>query len=358
MVLLDVVYNHFGPEGCICRRFRLLFYGPLQNAVGRRDQCGWRKLRTSPRVLIHNALYWIEEFRLDGLRLDAVHAIVDASPIHMLEELRERVRRVVPDRQVHLVLENEENHASRLTRDTAGEPRWYTAQWNDDVHHALHVTATGEASGYYADYLDQGERLGRALAEGFAFQGEIMPYRGTARGEPSAGLPPTAFVAFAQNHDQIGNRAFGDRLSAIAAPKRCAPSARSTCCCRKFQCCSWARSGPRHSLFFFSAILVRKLAEAVKAPGRRDEFARFPNNRRKSARHSRPDRRGDFPLPPSLAGRISTANRTPLGSNGIDAFSQCAIARSCRGWMKLMLAECTAARQGCGRSTVAAGGRC
>ena len=168
---------------------------------------------------IHNALYWLEEFHLDGLRLDAVHAIIDDSPKHLLKELaRAGARDVGTDRHVHLVLENEENEARWLARRPRARPRWYTAQWNDDVHHGLHTAATGEHAGYYADYQGDIGKLGRALAEGFAFQGEMMPYRGTARGEPSAHLPPTAFVAFMQNHDQIGNRAFGERLTHATPP--------------------------------------------------------------------------------------------------------------------------------------------
>ena len=165
---------------------------------------------------VHNALYWIEEFRLDGLRLDAVHAIIDDSGTHLLTELARAVRAATPDRPVHLILENEENEAQRLLRRNEGGPLLYDAQWNDDVHHVLHVAASGERSGYYADYVGDTQKLGRALAEGFAFQGEVMPYRGHPRGEPSAGLPPDAFVAFIQNHDQIGNRAFGDRMTMFA----------------------------------------------------------------------------------------------------------------------------------------------
>ena len=173
--------------------------------------------RTVRDFFIHNALYWIEEFNLDGLRLDAVHAIADNSTRHILQELAERVRAAAPDRHVHLILENEANEAERLIRRRNGAPRWYTAQWNDDVHHVLHVAATGESTGYYAEYKGDTTKLARSLAEGFAFQGELMPYRGHTRGQPSGSLPPAAFVAFIQNHDQVGNRAFGDRLTAIAS---------------------------------------------------------------------------------------------------------------------------------------------
>ena len=116
---------------------------------------------------------------------------------------------------IHLLLENEENDACRLVRQGCA-PAHYTAQWNDDLHHVLHVAATHECTGYYADYEGRTDLLAKALAEGFAYQGQMMSYRGSPRGTPSGFLPPGAFVAFIQNHDQIGNRAFGERLGMIA----------------------------------------------------------------------------------------------------------------------------------------------
>src|SRR5437764_1455486 len=142
--------------------------------------------------VIHNAMYWIEEFHLDGLRLDAVHAIADDSPVHILQELAERVPRA------HLVLEDEKNQARWP------EPGLFTAQWDDDVPHVLHTAATGEGHSYYAQFLGDTEKLGHALAEGFV------------RGDRSAHLPPETLISFIQNHDQIGNRACGDRLNAVA----------------------------------------------------------------------------------------------------------------------------------------------
>ena len=168
---------------------------------------------------IQNALYWLEEFHFDGLRLDVVHQIRDDSPLHLLTELAERVRATVRDRRVHLILENDSNEASRLERDAARRPIWYTAQWNDDLHHSLHTAATGEDGGYYAEYRGDARKLGRALAEGFSFQGETTQYKHEPRGEPCAHLAPLAFVSFLQNHDQIGNRAFGERLGRLATPE-------------------------------------------------------------------------------------------------------------------------------------------
>jgi maltooligosyltrehalose trehalohydrolase len=220
MMFLDVVYNHFGPSGNYLGRYAPGFFterhrtpwGPALDYV---EPAG-RRLRD---LVVHNALYWLVEYRFDGLRLDAVHAIHDDGRPDILEEIAAAVRtQVDADRHIHLVLENDDNAARYLMRDGTGRPRHYAAQWNDDFHHAAHVVATGEQRGYYGDYAEAPVRaLARALAEGFVYQGEASRYRGGARrGEPSASLPPTAFVNFLQNHDQVGNRAFGERLSELA----------------------------------------------------------------------------------------------------------------------------------------------
>ncbi|MDC7744686.1 malto-oligosyltrehalose trehalohydrolase [Rhizobium binxianense] len=213
-VFLDVVYNHFGPDGNYIPSYAPLFTEYHKTPWGHGvnyDGDGSEMIRE---FIIENALYWITEFRLDGFRFDAVHAIKDDSAEHLLHELARRVRAAAGNRHVHLIVENEENDSELLKRDEKGEARLFTAQWNDDVHHVLHVAATGETFGYYADYAGDADKLGRALAEGFVFQGEHMPYRGESRGRPSGHLPPTAFVSFIQNHDQIGNRALGDRVLA------------------------------------------------------------------------------------------------------------------------------------------------
>jgi maltooligosyltrehalose trehalohydrolase len=221
MVFLDVVYNHFGPEGNYLGHYAPAFFsrhhsspwGAAINFDG--PDSHWVR-----RFFIENALYWLEEFHLDGLRLDAVHAIHDDSSPDFLQELAQAVNAgPAKTRHVHLVLENDNNAARYLRRDNAGRPSAYTAQWNDDFHHALHVIASGEHDGYYQDYLPHPiHHLGRSLAEGFAYQGEPSAYRHhQLRGEPSATLPPTAFVAFIQNHDQIGNRPLGERLDRLTS---------------------------------------------------------------------------------------------------------------------------------------------
>ncbi|WP_082988264.1 malto-oligosyltrehalose trehalohydrolase [Bordetella bronchialis] len=206
MVFLDVVYNHFGPDGNYLSAyagdfFRSDIHTPWGVAIDFRR-------RAVRQFFAESALHWLSEFRFDGLRLDAVHAIRDTG---WLEEMAGFVRAHLPsDRIVHLVLENDDNQVHPLEHG-------YQAQWNDDGHHVLHQLLTGESEGYYGDYaLHPAQRLTRALTDGFVYQGEPSQHRGgVARGEPSAHLPPTSFVLFLQNHDQIGNRAMGERLTAL-----------------------------------------------------------------------------------------------------------------------------------------------
>ncbi len=287
MVLLDVVYNHFGPDGNY-----LPVYAPAFFTDRHKTPWGAAINFDGPHsgpvreFIIHNALYWIEEYGLDGLRLDAVHAILDDGSTHVLDELTERVR--AAHGEVHLVLENEENQSRRLMRDAAARPLDYTAQWNDDVHHVLHVAATGEDKGYYEEYLGDTEKLGRALAEGFAFQGQMMRFRGAPRGTASAILPPTAFVAFIQNHDQIGNRAFGERLTAIAPPEAVRAVVALYLLLPQvpmlFMGEEWGAAQP----FPFFCDFHGELAEAVRK-GRRLEFAKFPEFRDEAMRARIPD---------------------------------------------------------------------
>lgn len=287
MVFLDVIYNHFGPEG-----FRMPLVAPVFTPRHRTpwgdginyDDEGSRLMRA---FAVHNALFWLEEYHLDGLRLDAVHGIVDDSRPHLLDELADRVRAAFPDRHVHLVLENEENEAFRLERED-GRPRRYTAQWNDDVHHVLHCAVTGEDAGYYADYAGDTGMLGRALAEGFVFTGQTMPYRGSPRGEPSGHLPSTAFVSFLQNHDQIGNRAFGDRITSSAPPEAVRAALAVVLLSPQipmlFMGEEWGSTRP----FPFFAGFTGELGDAVRE-GRRKEFARFPEFQDPARRERIPD---------------------------------------------------------------------
>jgi len=219
MMLIDVVYNHFGPEGNYLHAYCPQFFNPAhQTPWGAAINYDGVDARTVRDFFIHNALYWVEEFHFDGLRMDAIHAIRDDSQCHIVREICQALR-AGPGRtrEVHVVLENDTNQASYLERDVQGKPLAGTAQWNDDLHHAAHVLTTGETDGYYVDYADTPvAQFGRALAQGFIYQGQPSPFRdGEPRGEPSTHLPSTAFVSFLQSHDQVGNRAFGERIGAL-----------------------------------------------------------------------------------------------------------------------------------------------
>jgi maltooligosyltrehalose trehalohydrolase len=217
MVFLDVVYNHFGPEGNYLGRYAPAFFTQAHTPWGSAIDYRVPQVRA---FAIENALHWLRDYRFDGLRLDAVHAIVAPGEPSILADLSRAVGALAAEtgRQIHLVLENDDN-AAYLLDPAADPPRGtYRAQWNDDYHHAWHVLLTGERHGYYRDYAgDPHAHLARTLASGFAYQGEPSPHRnGRRRGEPSGHLPATAFVDFLQNHDQIGNRPLGDRLTALA----------------------------------------------------------------------------------------------------------------------------------------------
>jgi malto-oligosyltrehalose trehalohydrolase len=273
MVFLDVVYNHFGPDGNYLSRYAPDFFNKRhQTPWGAAVNYDGPSSATVREFVIHNALFWLNEYRFDGLRLDAVHAIADDGPKHLLQELSERVLEATPERYVHLLLENEANQA-RWLDPTKGAR--YTAQWNDDVHHALHCAATRERHAYYGDYMDDDAKLGRALAEGFAFQGEIMQCTGKARGEPSAHLPPAAFIAFIQNHDQVGNRAFGERLGVLAGPRALRAVAAVYLLLPQvpmvFMGEEWNAKQPFPYFCNFSGELGTLVTE-----GRRREFASFP----------------------------------------------------------------------------------
>jgi len=292
MVFLDVVYNHFGPEGNYLGLYSPEFFTQRHKTPwGQAINFDGPNSRPVRDFYIHNALYWLEEYYFDGLRFDAVHAIVDDSRPDILTELAEKVRtKFAGQRNIHLILENDNNAAHYLCRDTQRPSSCYDAQWNDDIHHALHVLVTGEADGYYSDYAkDPVRQLGRCLAEGFSYQGEHSAFRdGAKRGEPSRDLPPSCFVSFLQNHDQIGNRALGERITQLAHAEKVklamailllAPSPPLFFMGEEF-----AAGSP--FLFFcdFGPELAAKVTE-----GRRAEFARFKQFNSPQAQAQIPD---------------------------------------------------------------------
>ena len=296
-VLLDVVYNHFGPEGNYLHCYAPTFFhadrhtpwGAAINFDG--PDAGWVR-----EFFIHNALYWIDEYRFDGLRLDAVDRIEDDSRPDILDTLAERVRNGLGcERPIHLILENDHNDTRRYQRDDAGRPQHFTAQWNDDLHHALHCLLTEETDGPYQDFGPAAPRsatalTARALAEGFAYQGERSAFRdGRRRGTPDAHLPPAAVVNFLQNHDQAGNRAFGERLHQLIQPKALDAALALVLLAPSPPLLFMGEEFDATSPFLFFCDFSADLADAVRE-GRRREFAR-------SARFADPEIRRLIPDP-------------------------------------------------------------
>ncbi len=217
MVFLDVVYNHFGPEGNYLHHYAPQFFTDAKTPWGSAIDYRVPAVRA---FAIENALHWLARYRFDGLRLDAVHAIVEPGEPSILADLSHMVGALAATsgRTIHLVIENDDNRASLLDPDADPAAGKYRAQWNDDYHHAWHVLLTREKTGYYRDYADDPtHRIAQVLSSGFAYQGEPSEHRGgRRRGEPTSSISPLAFVNFLQNHDQIGNRPLGDRLAAHA----------------------------------------------------------------------------------------------------------------------------------------------
>jgi maltooligosyltrehalose trehalohydrolase len=280
-VLLDVVYNHFGPDGNYLGRYAGDFFTskhhtPWGDAIDFSNH-------TVRQFFIQNALYWIDEYRFDGLRLDAVHAIYDDGPRHFIDELIDAVQDGPGrERRLHIVLENHSNEACRLRR-----PR--VLQWNDDFHHAAHVLITGEHESYYADFAERPiEQLGRSLAEGFVFQGERSAVSGKTRGESSKHLTPLAFVNFLQNHDQTGNRACGERLAQLAEPASLEAALAILILAPQVPMLFMGEEYAAPQPFLYFCDYTGELAEAVRE-GRRAEFAAFASFSSEAVRERIPD---------------------------------------------------------------------
>jgi maltooligosyltrehalose trehalohydrolase len=216
-IMLDVVYNHLGPEGNYLRFFGPYFTDRHQTPWGEAvnyDQPGCQGVR---RYVVENALYWIREYHLDGLRLDAVQTIKDDSRLNIQAEIQQNVQRLACElgRRVCVIAETDENDP-RLVRAPAQGGYGLDATWSDDFHHAVHTVLTGEDKGYYQDF-GRKEQIVRALNEGFVFQGEHFNFWNAPRGAPPESVPLSAHVICIQNHDQVGNRAKGERLDALVS---------------------------------------------------------------------------------------------------------------------------------------------
>lgn len=283
-VVLDVVYNHFGPQGNYLHRYASRFFTqkyatPWGAAID-------FEVPAVRDFFIQNALYWLNEYRFDGLRLDAIHAIRDASATHVVDEIAEAIERGPGrDRHLHLILENHDNQSRRLR----APGRLSKAQWNDDLHHIAHVLLTAEADGYYANYADAPlARLARSLAEGFAYQGEAYGADREPRGERSTDLPPSAFIDFLQNHDQIGNRACGERLIELADAERLRASYALLLLSPHVPMVFMGEEYGARQPFLYFCDYEGELAAAI-TNGRRAEFSQFAAFSSEAARASIPD---------------------------------------------------------------------
>ncbi len=274
-VLLDVVYNHLGPDGNYLRRFGPYFTDRYHTPWGQAlnlDGPGSDEVR---RYVVDNACMWLRDYHLDGLRLDAVHALYDHSAVHVLEQLALEVAALEArlGRHLTIVAESDQNDPRLLRAPEAGG-YGLPAQWSDDLHHALHAALTGERTGYYEDF-GRLEHVARALERTFVYAGDFSPHRARVHGRAPGSLPAWRFVSFLQNHDQVGNRARGDRighglpvdrLKVGAALLLGAPSTPLL-----FQGEEWGASAP---FPYFCDHEDAALASAVRE-GRRKEFAAF-----------------------------------------------------------------------------------
>jgi maltooligosyltrehalose trehalohydrolase len=274
-VVLDIVYNHLGPEGNYLAEFGPYFtdryktpWGQAVNFDGP-DSAGVR------RHFVENARYWVREFHIDGLRLDAIHSIFDTSPCHILTEVAEAARAEAASlgRPVHIIAESHDNDR-RIVLPASEGGLGLDAVWSDDFHHAVHVRLTGERGGYYVDFGEP-RHLIRTLVEGFAFQGAPSEYFGRPRGTPSADLPGERFVIAIQNHDQVGNRAQGDRLGALVPFEAVKLAAGLMFAAPALPLLFMGEDyGETAPFQFFTSFLDRELAAAVRR-GRANEFSRF-----------------------------------------------------------------------------------
>ncbi|HEU4532486.1 MAG TPA: malto-oligosyltrehalose trehalohydrolase, partial [Polyangiaceae bacterium] len=278
-VWLDVVYNHFGPEGNYLGAYSPEYFSPrAPTPWGDGPDYGEPHMRA---YLLDNATYWLDEFRLDGLRLDATHHVLDANPKHVLRELAERARALGGPPPV-LVAEDERNDPGLVT-DIGLD-----GVWADDAHHALHVLLTGEREGYYAGYAPRAATLARAIERGWLYEGQPWPATGRPRGRPADALAAPQFVYALQNHDQVGNRARGERLHHLVSPEAWRGASALLLFLPMtpllFMGQEWACSSPFQYFTDFPAELGRLVSE-----GRRREFEGFVAFSSAASRDAIPD---------------------------------------------------------------------
>lgn len=274
-VVLDVVYNHLGPEGNYLRDFGPYFTDRYKTPWGEAINFDGPCSDHVRRFFIENALYWISDFHVDALRLDAIHAIVDNSAVPFLEELAQEVQSLAArlGRTVQVIAESDLND-SRIVHPREVGGFGCDAQWNDDFHHAVHALLTGERAGYYEDF-GSASQIATACASGYVYSGQYSAYRQRRFGNSSCDVPARRFVVFSQNHDQVGNRANGDRLSTIVGFEKLKLAAGvvllSPFIPLLFMGEEYGETAPFQ---YFVSHADQSLIDAVRK-GRTDEFARF-----------------------------------------------------------------------------------
>jgi maltooligosyltrehalose trehalohydrolase len=297
-VVLDVVYNHLGPEGNYLADYAPYFTDRYKTPWGQAVNFDGEESLEVRRYFVDNALYWVTEYHIDALRLDAIHGIVDASPTHIVQELGAAVhaQAKVLGRTVQVIAESDLNDNQVIT--DLGKGGWgLDAQWSDDFHHSLHVLLTGERQGYYQDFGRLAD-LETALTEGFVYQGQTSAFRQRPHGTPSRHLSGERFVICSQNHDQVGNRAHGERLSSLVPFPALKLAAGLVLCAPNIPLLFMGEEyGEPAPFLYFTSHTDPTLAQAVRE-GRRREFARFaweqkvpdpqdPNSFRQAVLHHR-----------------------------------------------------------------------
>ncbi len=274
-VILDVVYNHLGPEGNYLGDFGPYFTDRYRTPWGAAINYDGPDSDEVRRYIIGNALYWITEYHIDGLRLDAIHGMYDFGARHILRELTEAVHAQAErlGRSALVIAESDLNDVRIIAPPVEGG-HGLDAQWNDDFHHALHALLTGERDGYYQDFgrLDQ---VATAMQDGFVYTGQRSAYRRRRHGSVSRGRPPSRFVVFAQNHDQVGNRTCGDRLSTLIPFDALKVAAAAVLLAPNIPLLFMGEEyGERAPFLYFTDHGDPALVEAVRC-GRKAEFAAF-----------------------------------------------------------------------------------
>ncbi|MBU6424473.1 MAG: malto-oligosyltrehalose trehalohydrolase, partial [Chloroflexi bacterium] len=274
-VVLDVVYNHLGPDGNYLERFGPYFTDRHHTPWGRAMNYDGPDSGPVRQFVVENALGWMRDIGIDGVRLDAIHAIVDLSATHVIEELTRRVDELSRElgRTLWVIAESDLNDP-KVVRPR-GERGWgCDAQWSDDLHHALHTVLTGERAGYYGDFGRMAD-LAKALRDAYVYDGRPSDFRRRVHGRPAGDLSGHRFLAYSQDHDQVGNRARGERLSQLVPPDRLRIAAAvvllSPYVPMLFMGEEWAASTP---FLYFTDHIDERLGHAV-SEGRRREFERF-----------------------------------------------------------------------------------